>query len=134
MALQAGYIGGDGFLQGYFYGIWRLADGAARFGGGFGAGFGGPDGGCVGENAFGEEEADGQIGVLARGAHGHGYVLGPAAVGRTVFEADLQGFFYGYRVLCFLLVAVCDLLDRETGDAGSGCCRRNVEHISKLRK
>jgi hypothetical protein len=36
--------------------------------------------------------------------------------------------------LCFLLVAVCDLLDRETGDAGSGCCRRNVEHISKLRK
>ena len=79
----------------------------------------GQNGGGIGKDAFREEEADGEVCVLAGGAHGHGDILPATGVGGAVFEADLQWFFDGDGV--FDLKGSLfrhDLLHGQAGDAG----------------
>ena len=94
-------------------------------------------GGGIGKDAFREEEADGEVRILAGGTHGHGDVLAAAGVGGAVFETDLQWLFYGDGVFCLNGSLVWhDLLHWQAGDAGlwyRSLDDGEVEHISNLR-
>jgi hypothetical protein len=78
-----------------------------------------PDDRCrTGEDAFGEEKTEGQLGIMAGSAHGQGNILFDAGCRGSVLQADLEGLFDGDGVSGLDELAGLYLMYGQDGDPG----------------
>jgi hypothetical protein len=128
MALQPSKVEEEIFPDGNTDDITRLLD-VCRVGGKplF---FGEEVGGAV-DDPFGEQETDGQIGIMAGGSHGDRDALFLTGAGGAEEEADLQRFFYGDIILCCGGKVGPYFLDWQAGHSDRV---GEISHRSKLKK